>query len=387
MANEIQIVNQALVLLNTVFRSLVSIYLPILETAQEESNDRIREDESVQPLLASISLLFKSLNNLLALATTCGQVNTPRPRLEHALHPNFRGSQYYGRNFVDELEGCEHLFWYLTGESIESFRQIVRDVTPYVQMYTRRRRIRIRNPFSLNIRNRLLLVIIWLRMYPELVMLSGLFMVSPATIEREIRFLLPVLWSYFKNFVTWPTEEQWLEMSNNWEMFPGAVGVIDGTRHRIHRPQTEPQQDFYSGHCRYHNFSTQIIMDNRGSIVYIQSGFLGHNNDSGQWQMMPSIGFGGELHLPLGVYILGDKGYPCSYPLLTPYRDVGDDLSKQLFNSELAKVRTLIEHCIRRVKEYGAVHHLWRHERWMFPIVNELCPFLAQRHIELSRTF
>ena len=52
--------------------------------------------------------------------------------------------------------------------------------------------------------------------------------------------------------------------------------------------QTEPQQHFSRGHCRYHNFSTQIIMDSRGNIVYIQLGFLGHNNDSAQLQMMPS---------------------------------------------------------------------------------------------------
>ena len=130
----------------------------------------------------------------------------------------------------------------LTGESMESFNQIVRDVTPYVTMYTRRRRLRVRdNPFILDIRNRILLVFIWLRMYPEVTMLSGLFMISPTTVQREIRFLLPVLWNYFKEQVKWPTAEQWLEMANHWEMFPGAVAVIDGTRHRIQRPQTEPQ--------------------------------------------------------------------------------------------------------------------------------------------------
>ena len=42
-------------------------------------------------------------------------------------------------------------------------------------------------------------------------------------------------------------------------MFPGAVAVIDGTRHATQRSQTERQQDFYSGYRRYHNFSTQII--------------------------------------------------------------------------------------------------------------------------------
>ena len=118
-------------------------------------------------------------------------------------------------------------------------------------------------------------------------MLSALFMVSHTTIEREIRFLLPMPWTYFRDLVRWPTPEQWLEIAHDWEYFPGAVGAIDGTRHEIQRPQTEPQQHFYSGHCRYHNFSTQIIMDGRGNIVYIHSGFLGLNNDSAQLQMMP----------------------------------------------------------------------------------------------------
>ena len=107
-------------------------------------------------------------------------------------------------------------------------------------------------------------------------------------------------------------------MVNDWDMFPGAVAVIDGTRNETQRPQIEPQQQFYNGHCRYHNFSTQIIIDNQGNIVYIQSGFLG-DNDSAQLQMMPRIGDGEKLHLPAGLYILADKGYPFDYSLLTPW--------------------------------------------------------------------
>jgi hypothetical protein len=63
-------------------------------------------------------------------------------------------------------------------------------------------------------------------MYPEIAMLSALFMVSPTTIEREIRFLLPILWTYFRNLVQWPTPEQWMNMANNWEHFPGGVAAI-----------------------------------------------------------------------------------------------------------------------------------------------------------------
>jgi hypothetical protein len=163
------------------------------------------------------------------------------------------------------------------------------------------------------------------------------------------------------------------------ENFPGGVAAIDGTRHEIQRPQTETQQQFSSGHCMHvHNFSTQIVMDNRRSIVFIQSGFLGHNNESAQLQMMPRIGNGEELHLPAGLYILADKGYPCHYPLLTPWREraVAGDERRKLFNIQLRRVRVRIEHCIRRVKEYGAVNQLWRHERWMFPAVNELCALI-----------
>ena len=103
--------------------------------------------------------------------------------------------------------------------------------------------------YKLDMNNRILLVVIWLRMYPEATVVSGMFMVSPTTVQREIRLLLPILWHYFKGQVKLATAQQWLQMANYWETFPGAVAVIDGTRREIQRPQTEPQEQFYSGHC------------------------------------------------------------------------------------------------------------------------------------------
>ncbi len=122
-------------------------------------------------------------------------------------------------------------------------------------------------------------------------------------------------------------------MRNNWDLFPGAVTVIDGTRHEIQRPQTEPQQHFYSGHCRFHNFSTQLIMDNSGNIVFIQSGFLGHNNDSAQLRMMPRVGNAEELHLPSWTVY---SGRLCISLRISLFDTVEQ---RQLFNLELRKVR------------------------------------------------
>ena len=196
--------------------------------------------------MLTVGLFIRSYYQLLSLTATCAQANIPKLRIEGVLFPHFVGSEFRCRDFFSELERCQHLFWSLTGESVESFTRIVRDVGPTVYFQTRRGHIRRHDyPYILDMRNRVLLVIIWLRMYPEVTMLSGMFMVSPTTVEREIRFLLPLLWHYFKELVKWPTVQQWLQMANHWEMLPGAVAVIDGTRHEIQRPQTEPRQLFY----------------------------------------------------------------------------------------------------------------------------------------------
>ena len=84
------------------------------------------------------------------------------------------------------------------GESVESFLQIVHDVGPTIYSQSRRGdRRQMDYPYILDMSNRILLVIIWLRMYPEVAILSGMFMISPTTVQREVRMIVPLLWHYF----------------------------------------------------------------------------------------------------------------------------------------------------------------------------------------------
>ena len=254
-------------------------------------------------------------------------------------------------------------------------------------MWTRRGTARERErPCILDIRNRILMVFIWLRNYPCSSVLSAMFMVNEDSINKDVHMITNILWYNFHQNVSWPNNDQWRMKMNSLEWFPGCVGFIDGTRHEIYIPAVEPQRLFYSGHCCFHNFSTQIIIDVDGNICYIQSGFLGHNNDAGQLLMMPDIGNGMPLNLPLGAYIIGDGGYPNRYPVLTAFRRQNElNEEQELFNYRLRAARVQVEHKIRRMKEYRAVASIWRHPRWFFPIVAELTAFLAQRHIMLSR--
>ena len=59
-------------------------------------------------------------------------------------------------------------------------------------------------------------------MYTEIATLSALFMVK----RWRISFLLPMLWTFFGNLIQWPTPEQWINMTNNWQHFPREVARV-----------------------------------------------------------------------------------------------------------------------------------------------------------------
>ena len=178
-------------------------------------------------------------------------------------------------------------------------------------------------------------------------------------------------------------------MANTWEEFPTAVGIIDGAKTQINRPDNEPQHEFYNGHSRVHCMSTQIIVDVNGNIVYVQSGFWGHTNDAAQFEFLPPVGPGLELDFPSELCLLGDNGYANNWPVLTkckanerrPNLDAAD---RRMFNAAHASRRIAVEHSISYFKTYSAIANIYRQERWFMPFVADVCACLAHRHIQLS---
>ena len=88
-------------------------------------------------------------------------------------------------------------------------------------------------------------------------------------VVRIVYKVLPELWRYFQNQISWPTLPEWRNLMGNWEEFPNVVGAIDTTPHEIYRPLIEPQRPFYSGYRHYHCINTQLVMDNEGHIRFV----------------------------------------------------------------------------------------------------------------------
>ena len=131
MVDDLDVSATALQLLTLIFDFLFSVYLPVVGTALEEEN-YIRSNNEINSSLLTVGLFIRSYYQLLSLTATCAQANIPKLRIEGVLFPHFVGSEFRGRDFFSELERCQHLFWSLTGESVESFTRIVRDVGPTV---------------------------------------------------------------------------------------------------------------------------------------------------------------------------------------------------------------------------------------------------------------
>ena len=74
----------------------------------------------------------------------------------------------------------KYLFWLNIGETLKTFLEVVAEVSPALNMITKQGNLRRRvGRFKLDIVNRILLLYIWLRKYPDLDTLSLMFDVSP----------------------------------------------------------------------------------------------------------------------------------------------------------------------------------------------------------------
>ena len=117
----------------------------------------------------------------------------------------------------------------------------------------------------------------------------------------------------------------------------------------------EPQETYYSGHRNYHAIHTQIIVDTQGIIRYVESGFLGHQNDAQPFMLMQQIGR--DLPFPDNCFFLGDKIYPNRYSVMTPYTSAQMNRKQErmrrqcrLLNKYIRNDRVCVDHSICELK-------------------------------------
>jgi len=273
----------------------------------------------------------------------------------------------------------------LTGLRLEEFDALARELVPAVaaaataEQDRRRGRARRRaagggHPFSLSFREQLLLVVIWLRVYPTSPVLGFLFGVSHPTVLRTIGRVLPLLEQAGRDTMRLPGHGERGRRSRRdlpdlLAAIPELAVIIDTFEQRVQRPRDQEAADrYYSGKQKQHTLKTQIATDQQtGKIVDVADSVCGPTHDLA---LLKASGLLDRLDPDVGA--LGDLAYVGIAPLpptglgFTPRRKPREKPrppDDSVYNTAFAAARIGVEHTIGRLRRYQALTQLDRHHR------------------------
>jgi DDE superfamily endonuclease/Helix-turn-helix of DDE superfamily endonuclease len=273
----------------------------------------------------------------------------------------------------------------MTGMRLEEFDALARDLVPAVaaaataEQDRRRGRQRRRaagggHPFTLSFREQLLLVVVWLRVYPTSPVLGFLFGVSHPTVLRTIARVLPLLEQAGRDTMRLPGHGQRGRRSRRdlpdlLAAIPELAVIVDTFEQRVQRPRDRAEADrYYSGKKKQHTLKTQVAIDAAsGKVVDVPDSVCGPTSDL---TVLKSSGLLDRVDPDVGV--LGDLAYVGIVPLhpaglgFTPRRKPREQPrppADVVYNTAFAAARIGVEHTIGRLRRYQALTQLDRHHR------------------------
>ena len=235
----------------------------------------------------------------------------------------------------------------------------------------RKRAIGAGHPFRLSLTDRLLMLLIYYRLYLSSNLMAYLFNLSQTNVLKNIKMLEPLV----SEVLPLPRKEhgsvKQLQTVDEIEaLFPGFKAFLDATEQEIPRPHGKRKRKTHcSGKKMKYTVKTQITVNQKGLIIHKSAHAVGSTHDYALYkQSHPSLPDNVCLGLDLG-YKGIEKDYPelnCALPFKrkNPGRGKrgmkGPELSEvqKAFNHELSAERMVVEHTFSRLKKF----HIWADE-------------------------
>lgn len=255
------------------------------------------------------------------------------------------------------LRRCPQIFRRLSGLSVERFDELLRQLVPLfaaaeTKRLSRPSRVRVigggRN-YDLSLEDRLLLLLMYYRLYTTHAMLGFLFDLDDSAVSRRIRQLEPLLAQLFRI----PERKIKMNQQEIEQLF------FDATEQPIQRPQKKGEQKrHYSGKKKRHTLKHQAVTDQRGKIKAVSRAYPGRVHDKKVYDQE-------AVQKPPEVEAKGDSGYQGS-DLHTPHKKPrGGTLSaeQKAHNRQHSSERIVVEHSFGHMKIFGIVSQRYRNAR------------------------
>lgn len=232
---------------------------------------------------------------------------------------------------------------------------------------TRRRAAGAGHPHALSPRTRLLLALVWLRVYPTYELLGWLFGLDKSNAWHNAQDVLEVLdtMTDFPFDRPDPDRRKLPTAEAVTAAFPEVRVIIDAKEQAFHRPAGwDRQKAYYSGKKKRHTLKNQVACTPGGRIVSVSATAPGRTHD------LTVLRYTGLLdRLPEGVGMMTDKGYigvaadAGERPVVIPARasknhPLTDE--QKAANRVISGCRVVVEHVMAQLSRFQVLRQMFR---------------------------
>jgi transposase len=276
-----------------------------------------------------------------------------------------------------ELINKPRVFKSLTGVTVSEFDELYDKVQPLwfnneierLSQRERKRAIGGGRDYTLKLKERLLMTLVWLKLYLTVDALGFFFGVSGSTASRNTRNILPVLRQLGDESLGWPEPPkrgQGKNIEQALHDYPDLLAIVDTTEQRVRRSSdAQIQREHYSGKKKCHTRKTQIIVNQQGRIRDVSASTPGRVHDLEHFRQS-----GAAPRIPRQVGVAGDAGYQGLHHEL-PDHSVGTTHKarrnhpltedEKAINREFSSMRIIVENTLCELKHFRALSERFRH--------------------------
>ena len=216
--------------------------------------------------------------------------------------------------------------------------------------------------------HRLLMALVWLRVYPTYELLGFFFGLHKRNAQLNVRDVLATLDTLDDFPFDRPGRDRPKPRSADEVIaaFPQVRLLIDSKEQRVNRPQGyDAQKPYYSGKKKAHTVKIQVVVDPCGRIEAVGASVPGGANHD-----LPLLCASGVLEqLAEGEAAMMDKGYVGvknyypDVPVVIPFKASRNHPlteEQKAYNREVARCRIVVEHTMAQLNRFTVLRQVFR---------------------------
>jgi len=275
-------------------------------------------------------------------------------------------------------------FLSFTGVTLQQFDDIVIDlkkqypITEKARLSKRKRQRQIGagHPFDLSIEDKLVMLLVYYRLYITYELAGYLFDLDQSNVNRNIRYLEPAV----KQSIPIPSKlytdsKKINDIQQLHEFFPELIAITHGTEQQIPRPKNKKKRKtHYSGKKKRHTVKNQITINLNDEIIHKPPHSSGRRNDFAILKIKhPVLSEDLMIFYDLG-YLGVEKDFPDQISVLPYKKKKGKKLtdSQKEWNKLQSKIRIKVEHAISKIKKFRINSDTFRNRLCRYDMISDI---------------